>query len=178
MDPRNNSAWNERWFVCHRGGSVKSLPLEDAKKEADYAIQGARLDPYNESPWRYLIGILKEQIKVTEDKMALLNEYERKAYGLREELEQAGTESDSCTNLTSAWIDILEFKGDPSSLEKVSKYLMTDYGKGQVLSHKVESNVVSSTKALNLASALASEHDPIRKKYWLLRVDEMNQALK
>lgn len=58
-DPRNNSAWNQRWFVCHEGGAIKTLPLETAKKEADYAIQGAGLDPYNESPWRYLVGVLK-----------------------------------------------------------------------------------------------------------------------
>ena len=118
-DPRNNSAWNQRWFVSHRGGAEKVLSLEVAKKEADYAIQGAGLDPYNESPWRYLIGILKEQCKVAQDKDSLLDEYEAKAAGLREGLEKAGKEPDGCSSLTSARIDILEFKGDASSLEKV-----------------------------------------------------------
>jgi len=47
QDPRNNSAWNQRWFVFHEGGSIKALALEMAKKEADFAIQGANLDPYN-----------------------------------------------------------------------------------------------------------------------------------
>jgi Protein prenyltransferase alpha subunit repeat len=119
-DPRNNSAWNQRWFVCHRGGSVKTLSFETAKREADYAIQGAGLDPYNESPWRYLIGILKEQCKVSEDKDSLLDEYEKKAAGLRHILEKEGKDPDGCSSLTSARIDILDFKGDSSSLEKVS----------------------------------------------------------
>jgi hypothetical protein len=29
------------------------------------------------------------------------------------------------------------------------------------------------SQAIELASGLASEHDPIRKKYWLLRIEEM-----
>lgn len=100
---------------------MKSLSLEVAKKEADYAIQGAGLDPYNESPWRYLIGILKEQCKVVQNKTALLDEYETKASGLREELEKKRKEPDGCSSLTSARIDILEFKGDSSSLAMVCR---------------------------------------------------------
>ena len=122
-DPRNNSAWNQRWFVCHKGGSVKTLSLEVAKREADYAIKGAGLDPYNESPWRYLIGVLKEQCKVAEDKNGLLEEYEEKASGLQEVLEKEGKDPEGCASLTSARIDMLEFKGDSSSLEKVSFYV-------------------------------------------------------
>ena len=154
-DPRNNSAWNQRWYVCHKGGSIQTMSLETAKREGDYAIQGAHLDPYNESPWRYLIGILKEQYRATsgitdETKTALLDEFEKKACQQREVIEIAGKDPNGCASLTSARIDILEYKGDAASLEK----------------------------AMELASALALEHDPIRKKYWLLRVDEMKQALK
>ena len=159
-DPRNNSAWNQRWYVCHRGGSVPVLSLEVAKREGDYAInEGAHLDPYNESPWRYLIGILKEQYRAvttttttgisdeTKTIMALLDEYEEKACQQRQVIEKAGKDPNGCSSLTSARIDILEFKGDRASLEK----------------------------AMELASGLATEHDPIRRKYWLLRVDEMKQ---
>lgn len=152
-DPRNNSAWNQRWYVCHKGGAIPTMSLETAKKEGDYAIEGAHLDPYNESPWRYLIGILKEQYRVTtgvsdETKMALLDEYEEKACQQRQVIESAGKDPNGCSSLTSARIDILEYKGDSASLEK----------------------------AIELASGLAREHDPIRRKYWLLRVDEMKQA--
>jgi len=81
-DPRNNSAWSERWYALHRGGIVvssakttttfetnanasekaSSIPsLETAEEESYYALKGAEVDPFNESPWRYLIGILMEQ---------------------------------------------------------------------------------------------------------------------
>lgn len=108
------------------------------------------MDPYNESPWRFLIGILKEQCKALEDKRPLLVEFEGRVSAQREVLQKAGKDPNACSNLVSAWIDILEFKGDAASLEK----------------------------AVELATSLANEHDPIRKKYWLFRVDEMRLALK
>ncbi len=70
-DPRNNSAWNQRWFATHEGqiaaaltageSAQSVLSLDLAEEEAHYGICGAKLDPYNESPWRYLIGVLMEQ---------------------------------------------------------------------------------------------------------------------
>ncbi|CAB9500862.1 geranylgeranyltransferase type-1 subunit alpha [Seminavis robusta] len=150
-DPRNNSAWNQRWFVCHKGGEDKTLSLEVATKEADYAIQGAGLDPYNESPWRYLIGVIKEQCKILQsaDKDKFLDDYDQKAFGLRAVLDEAGKDPNDCASLASARIDILEFKGGEQSLEK----------------------------AMELANGLATQYDPIRKKYWNLRVSEMKQVL-
>ena len=69
-DVRNNSAWNQRWFAVHEGKNTiammtnnhqKILSFDKAKEEASYALSGANVDIYNESPWRYLIGILMEQ---------------------------------------------------------------------------------------------------------------------
>lgn len=72
-DVRNNSAWNQRWFAVHEGKNNTTvmtnnnhhqhniLSFEKAKEEANYALSGANADIYNESPWRYLIGILMEQ---------------------------------------------------------------------------------------------------------------------
>eukprot|EP00957_Ditylum_brightwellii_P211263 15365965-Ditylum_brightwellii.AAC.2 len=60
-DPRNNSAWNHRWFITHKGCTRKPLSsLEDVQKEITYAMQCAEVDPFNESPWRYVIGFLEE----------------------------------------------------------------------------------------------------------------------
>ena len=118
-DPRNNSAWNQRWFASHRGRK-DPIGLELAKQEADFAIHtGATLDPYNESPWRYLVGVLKEQYLIKPNP-ALLDEYEEKAMSLRTILQEAHRDPDSCSNLTSARIDLFELKGDTGSLEKVS----------------------------------------------------------
>lgn len=85
----------------------------------DYAISGASLDPFNESPWRFLIGILKEQCQVVEEKKSLLDGIEAKIVAQRDVVEKAEKDPDACPNLVSARIDILEFKGDNSSLEKV-----------------------------------------------------------
>jgi protein farnesyltransferase/geranylgeranyltransferase type-1 subunit alpha len=156
-DPRNNSAWNQRWFVCHAGGRVKVLTAENAVKEADYAILGARLDPYNESPWRYLIGVVQEQIQSLKnenddnnDKVtALLSDYLEKTWAVQQVVSEAGRDPDACSNLISAAIDLLEFKGDASSLER----------------------------AVELAETLAQTHDPIRCKYWNMRCQQMNQAI-
>jgi hypothetical protein len=117
-DPRNNSAWNQRWFASHQGRQ-SPISLESARHEADFAIHtGATLDPFNESPWRYLIGVLKEQWKVDPDP-ELIDEYEEKAAGLRTILSDAKRDPDTCANLTSARIDLFELKGDKESLEKV-----------------------------------------------------------
>lgn len=88
-------------------------PLKDVRKEADYGIKGAELDPYNESPWRYLIGVIKEQ-------RSLASEYETKASQLRTAISDAGRNPDGCYNLTSARIDLLEMQGDADSLKLVS----------------------------------------------------------
>lgn len=109
-DPRNNSAWNERWFAAHRGCSPQqSLDLETSRNEAEYAVEGAKLDPYNESPWRFLFGIVKKE-------PLLIQEYEKKAAGIRQVLVDAGRDPDECANLTSARIDMLECMGDEDSL--------------------------------------------------------------
>ena len=116
QDPRNNSAWNQRWFAVHRGSKKDTLPLEVARHEADYAIlTGATLDPYNESPWRYLIGVLKEQ----PHNPGLIAEYETKTESLRTVLTNALREPEACANWTSARIDLFEMIGDKECLEKV-----------------------------------------------------------
>ena len=159
-DIRNNSAWNQRWLVSHRGKRGNHpLSLDVARREADFAIEkGARLDPYNESPWRYLVGILREQhqrqqkdsIGSTDDfTRNVIAEYEAKASGLRTVLEEAQRNPDTCVNMTSARIDLLEMVGTKESLEV----------------------------ATQLATSLATEHDPFRKKYWWLVVKRLqNQA--
>eukprot|EP00980_Cylindrotheca_fusiformis_P010548 scaffold2334_cov118-Cylindrotheca_fusiformis.AAC.20 len=141
-DPRNNSAWNHRWMVIHRGGKTP-LALEVAKSEADFALDtGATPDPYNESPWRYLVGILREQHKRQPNPM-LMREYEQKASNLRQVVTNSGQDPDTCAHLTFARIDLLEMIADKDSL----------------------------------GMDLADEHDTIRKKYWMLRVDQLQQKV-
>lgn len=171
-DPRNNSAWNQRWFALHEGNvayaavstgggtSSSVLSLEKAKEEASYALSGAKVDPYNESPWRYLIGVLMEQWrlvqreggdvdKVTElirETIAAIKEMKRS----REE--GSPTESHSigvCVSLMSALVDLLELFTD-------EKELLT------------EAKVICGELMLE---------DPVRRKYWYKREKEIVKLL-
>ena len=148
-DIRNNSAWNQRWFVCHRGKpGNQPLSLDMAQREADFAIdQGAALDPYNESPWRYLIGILREQhqrvqAQITEDSTLrdIIAEYEVRANALRNVLIEANRDPETCVSMTSARIDLLEMVGTDVALKS----------------------------AILLAEGLANEYDTVKRKYWAL----------
>jgi protein farnesyltransferase/geranylgeranyltransferase type-1 subunit alpha len=122
-DIRNNSAWNERWFAIHRGKQDGDLiPLEVAWNEAEFAVEkGIALDPYNESPWQYLIGILREQLQSGDSESAkkVISEYEAKAFHVRHVLEKAERDPDACVNLNAARIDLLEMLGNKESLGKV-----------------------------------------------------------
>lgn len=156
QDVRNNSAWNQRWLVCHRGKSGNHLSLEHARNEANFAIEeGARLDPYNESPWRYLIGILREQQKQqsqTNDQSVgvLLVEYEARAKSLTSVLTIANRDPNACVNMTSARIDLLEMIGTKDSLET----------------------------CIALAEGLGKKHDVTRTKYWSLVLQRLRNKEK
>lgn len=54
-DVRNNSAWNERFWVAERLGWLADPAA--AAAEVEFALQQARRAPSNESPWLYLRGI-------------------------------------------------------------------------------------------------------------------------
>lgn len=159
VDIRNNSAWNQRWLVSHRGKKRRQSPpigLDVARREADFAIKhGSMLDPYNESPWRYLIGILQEQCqhykkqhqkKDNDFNQTMLKkmivEYEAKSNSneIRNVLITANRDPDTCVNMTSARIDLLEMIDTKDSLQT----------------------------AMILADGLATKYDIIRKKYWFL----------
>lgn len=113
-DPRNNSAWNQRWFACHRA-VAKPLELDMCRKEANFAIEGATMDPYNESPFRYLIGILREQSTSCKELSA---EFYPKVEALQSVLVDAQRDPEACANWTSARIDLLEAISDDISLTK------------------------------------------------------------
>lgn len=54
-DIRNNSAWNYRYFLVSRGEADFEFSEEVLKFEAAYTIEKIALDPFNESPWHYLL---------------------------------------------------------------------------------------------------------------------------
>ncbi|XVF38987.1 hypothetical protein REPUB_Repub20aG0150100 [Reevesia pubescens] len=59
----NNSAWNQRYFVVTRSpflGGLKAM----RESEVRYTVEAILAKPDNESPWRYLRGLYKDNIEV------------------------------------------------------------------------------------------------------------------
>lgn len=152
-DVRNNSAWNQRWLVSHRGSKSASFSLRKAEIEIDYAIEKARLDVYNESPWKYFVAIVKEQCKFNhkeDSDLRLFLDAEKKIEETKTLFEETSKkDSMECIHLHAAYIDILEIKGDKESCEK----------------------------ALDFVNALETRYDPIRKKYWRIRGEKLQKSI-
>jgi protein farnesyltransferase/geranylgeranyltransferase type-1 subunit alpha len=117
------------------------------------------LDPFNESPWRYLIGVLMEQRRWAQreegadhnDKaIDLLREYIAKIKEMNKVWEDPPEDypSGPCVSLLSALVDLLESVGDKSALEEANTLL----------------------KELEV-------EDPVRKKYWKKRQNTVLSSL-
>ena len=117
-DPRNNSAWNQRWFVSHLGHPGAPLSADDAIQEAQYAWSCIEVDVWNESPWNYLLGIGKEQCnnKQTTGNTWDWTEWEEKVVRLGE------IQENPCYVLMSSHVNILELIGDNASKMKVGLF--------------------------------------------------------
>jgi protein farnesyltransferase/geranylgeranyltransferase type-1 subunit alpha len=170
-DLRNNSAWNYRWYVCHNRNlhavsedksTVSKISLSIASIEMDYALRMARIDPYNESPWKYFSGILQEQVRNPENVkslQSLLTKAESQVEGIANdnliivndindtdddtEIREITCERRHVSSyLIGTLVDILEWKGDNESLRK----------------------------AMQQMESLATLHDVIRRNYWHYRM--------
>jgi protein farnesyltransferase/geranylgeranyltransferase type-1 subunit alpha len=160
-DPRNNSAWNQRWFALHEGRS-DMLTLENAREESRYALSGAKIDPFNECPWRYLIGVLMEQWRCAQkggsaDDIARITELVRENIDKVKEMYHTWEENppseehpiSACVSLLSALVDLLVlFKDETEFL----------------------------AEAKDIVRGLTVE-DPVRRKYWRMREGEISKLL-
>jgi protein farnesyltransferase/geranylgeranyltransferase type-1 subunit alpha len=171
IDVRNNSAWNHRWFALHHGRGQQATNDDIAAAvhdELEFCLVKARLDLHNESPFRYLVALLKEQFKTmqqcdddpTPQLASLLEEYLDKVANLVDDgtandndplcsskTTTTTTSSSSSRFISGTLVDLLEYKGDTASL----------------------------TKAMTLLDDLANSLDPIRCKYWNLRKQQIQQ---
>lgn len=146
-DIRNNSAWNQRWFVVHRGSKS---PCK-ADSELQYAIEKGVMDAYNECPWRYYVAIVREQQRhLSKDEFSsLIQTCEDDILNAQEQIKTSiSGEVTECTHMSSALMDILEMKGG------------------------LDSYRTAKTIAKNLETI-----DPIRKKYWKLRCANLESKL-
>ncbi|KAG0304227.1 hypothetical protein BGZ98_005768 [Dissophora globulifera] len=58
IDIRNNSAWNQRFFIVSLGPTP--LTGDIVRREVEYATSKIERTPNNESPWVYIAGVLKK----------------------------------------------------------------------------------------------------------------------
>jgi len=152
-DPRNNSAWNQRWFALHEGRSGV-LTLEKAREESNYALSGANIDPFNECPWRYLIGVLMEQWRSAQTSVTeLVHEIIVKIKGMYQLWEEQPPSEEhpicTCVSLLSALVDLLVLFKDEKDLLAEAKDIVGDL----------------------------TIEDPVRRKYWRMREDEISNLL-
>ncbi|RYH28573.1 hypothetical protein EON65_11670 [archaeon] len=79
-DIRNNSAWNQRWFVVHRrgvdgvgmGGEGKGdrvVTSEVLQREIEYVWQSIFTVKKNESSWNYLRGLIRYHPEIKKQMM-------------------------------------------------------------------------------------------------------------
>jgi len=55
-DQRNNSAWNQRFFVIKHFGFTPEL----IQRELSYTMNRIRIIKNNESAWNYLVGVMRQ----------------------------------------------------------------------------------------------------------------------
>ncbi|KAJ1907183.1 CAAX geranylgeranyltransferase alpha subunit [Coemansia sp. IMI 209127] len=155
-DVRNNSAWNQRYFVLIGDGRGKSAsepdpPLEDslADREIDYAIEKIILAPNNECPWSYITGLL-------------LRHAPKKLYTTLlpkiQELAAAGSDYAACIASTAMYwstlVDIYECQA--KALPDQASALLDI--------------------ARDACDLLASDHDPMRNRYWDFRKSQLTMS--
>jgi len=83
-DQRNNSAWNQRFFVIKHLGFTPDL----IQRELSYTMNRIRIIKNNESAWNYLVGVMRQG----DNGKARLSSYPE-VVAFVEELYQAGNRS-------------------------------------------------------------------------------------
>lgn len=150
QDIRNNSAWNQRWFVTHRGGTSKANAemasnSNEAVAEMEFALEKAAQDPYNESPFSYFLAVAKELKRSNAEKWKneILPTFAEKLNAL------------ACGN-------------DADNDDNVSPYILSTRAEWLIWQGDKDAAVV-------LLDRLAQVVDPIRCKYWALRKAHLPQ---
>ncbi len=134
LDIRNNSAWNQRWFVMHHRPALlnhqnpaTTTNTSFVTPEMKYALRMIQKDPYNESPWTYVLALLREKLlqektdaSSSSSNASLLQEFWDQIHAPMEQiLTDAGHDPNGCAPWASARIHVLELLGDVTSLDMV-----------------------------------------------------------
>ncbi|GAB2265639.1 hypothetical protein Dimus_000678 [Dionaea muscipula] len=139
----NNSAWNQKYFVITKSPQLGGLEaMRDS--EVDYSIEAILANPENESPWRYLRGLFKDDTK------SLISDPRISSVCLDIVLGKR-----SCVFALSTLLDLICFGFQPSPEFKDAVDALQTAGSGSSLAETICS-------ALELI-------DPLRSNYWAWR---------
>ena len=215
-DVRNNSAWNHRYFAVRCGRTKKvgrsgvrgvvmgvRPPSKRALSEVEFAFFHGTLDLYNESAWKYLVGVVRETF------------YHAVEPELGKSDRQNSNNNDDCddrdypvesgrewtTRVEKALGNVIDLATEGVALESNS----SDYNGGSDGDAEIKSGIINcdsdgddkpltsaalvtaridllemlgdaqSLKRARQMAFLLVEIDPIRRGYWKRRADELKE---
>ncbi|KAJ1918397.1 CAAX geranylgeranyltransferase alpha subunit [Mycoemilia scoparia] len=152
-DVRNNSAWNQRYFVLTKGQGDAKLDSDVIEKEIEYSIDKIRLAPSNESPWSYICGLLRKfsPAHITTKLHPIINDLANDESAHEGQAMPVGQLMKKSPHYWAFLIDIYEIRLEDLKLES---------------SRDTAEIVQSATEACDM---LAQSIDPIRFAYWNYR---------
>lgn len=158
QDRRNNSAWNQRYFVLRHTRDLNDAELIEA--EIAFAFTYIAKAPNNQSPWNYVRGISRRRFA---EFPALL------------ERTKAVTEkAPTCANAYSLLVDIYLSQHTPDATALALE--VRQCCSIPILSTR---SLTRSTRCILCMQACnrLPELDPLRKKYWIYRAHEIQKLL-
>lgn len=164
QDCRNNSAWNYLWFLNYHNDKKEISSKGDtylAQEEVDYALSILIIDIYNESPWRYMLSVLKN-VK----SLDLITKYLSKITEIKNSYSWSN-EGRVSNNASEDVISSVTFNNGVS-VELLSAQIELWEMRGTHLDYR---------NAAESAHELGVIYDTIRSSYWLLKEKEFRRKI-
>ncbi|KAH7099744.1 protein prenylyltransferase [Auriculariales sp. MPI-PUGE-AT-0066] len=171
LDVRNNSAWHHRFFVVWLNGVVgeDETDREDVlRRELAYAKEKIALAPNNESAWNYLRGVLQQ----TQTPFSTLRNFVEPYAVARTRTDGASHYVSNAASAAAAAEEEEEVIDLESPLPSVGATLPCRLAIEFLAEIHEREGSEGLAQALKMYTALATEHDTIRKKYWEHRARE------
>jgi Protein prenyltransferase alpha subunit repeat len=153
--------------------------------EMNYGISIAQMDPYNESPFRYCMALIKEQINSNplmqdaETLLSFVQTYYQQIRAIEKQWkEKEETETTEKNKMTSSEVpndEVVSYNSSGSNMDGSSTFCSVPLTSALIDMLEWMNDEVSIRQASEYATQLAHVHDPIRCKYWNYRIHKINK---
>ncbi len=172
QDLRNNSAWNQRFYVLQHTAVLKEL--DAMRAEVAYALRYIEAAPNNPSPWHFLKGVAEPL------GLAQFPEIRQACERLAAASESGGGEepaAGACTHALSMLLDILSEEG-ASTTSRATALCRRALGP-QCRPPPARPHLGSATEMIPPLHGRRQlkELDPIRAPYWQWRLERLAPAV-